>query len=250
MNVRLCVLGAWIAALPVAIDLPASPDSAAARRGETRLEAMAGRGQFSVITRGCEGQILSEIQEQVDGGGLALEHRFPQDWVVGVRGGTLRTSVRGVSGSAPAVSGGELTTRYVNPYAAYEGGFAGVGAGWLDANQPFPLPGESWFEPRWSGHVRLGGPEINVSARFMEDVPLQAGSYLSLEAGVRPHENVELGFGPGLLGPFDGAMLGVRGRWWITREAALQARAGLGSHGQYWVAAGARLRAPDPLRRR
>jgi hypothetical protein len=245
MNLRLCLLGALIAALPVAVDLPSRPDSLAAGSGETRVEATAGAGQFSIITRGCENEVLSEVKEHVDGGALALEHRFPRDWVVGVRGGTARVHVVSVNGVPFVTQGRPYTLRHVNPWVAYERDGVGLGAGWLGADGPFPLgPGEV-FRPGISGHLRVGPPRLNVALRFMEDAPLLVNPYLQLEIGVQPRRGLELAFGPGFLGPFDGAALGVRGRVWLTPEAAMLVRAGLGSSGQYYVSAGATARIPD-----
>ncbi len=249
MQLRLCVLGALIAALPVSVDVGPASDSLPPRRGETRLEVAGGLGEYALITRGCQGQVISEVRNQIDAGALALEHRFPEDWVVGVRGGVLHTALR-PGATTPVWSGLEYSTRYVNPYVAYEHRYVGVGGGWVDANVPFPTNTESWVEPRWSGHLRLGTPAAHVAARWLEDVPLQLGSYGSLEVGVSPHPRVETSLGLGVLGPYDGAMLGIRGRVWVTREAALQIRAGFGGVAQYYAATSLTLRVFDPAPRR
>jgi hypothetical protein len=244
MNLRLCLLATLIAALPLSVELPTHPDSLASHSGETRIDAMAGTGEFCLITRGCENEVLSEVRHQATGGALSIEHRFPKDWVVGVRGGTLHTRLQSGNGYLFPFEPRPLTTHYVNPWLAFERTQVGFGGGWIASSERFPFVSEEWKSPLFTGHVRVGGPRLSVALRYMEDVPLQLGSYGQLEIGTSPRPNLELAFGPGILGPFDGATLGIKGRLWVTPEAAAQVRGGIGSHGQFYVAAGATARIP------
>jgi hypothetical protein len=91
MNARLAVLGVWLAALPLAVDLPVSRDSSSTN--PLLVEVAGGGGQFSIVNRGCEGRVLRVTRNQLRSGALVVEHRLPQDFVVGVRAGNVQTTL-------------------------------------------------------------------------------------------------------------------------------------------------------------
>ena len=90
MNARLAVLGVWLAALPLAVDLPVSRDSS--RTNPLQVE-VAGGGQFAIVGRGCEGEVLRVTRNQLRSGALIVEHRLPKDFVIGVRAGSVQTTL-------------------------------------------------------------------------------------------------------------------------------------------------------------
>jgi hypothetical protein len=221
-----------LASLPLAVDLPAASDSS--RAGRLTVEAAGGHGQFAFVSRGCDGSIYRVTHHQLQSGALVVEQRLPQDFVIGVRAGSVRTTLHPVefrSTGAPGYMVREttLTQRfsnpYVNPYAGYEGRRIGLGVGALMADRPFITGENSSERMRATGHVRLGSEESRLVLRWMEDVPLESEGHFSADFGVHPPGRIEAGAFLGLFGPYDGAMLGMRGRVWVTPDAALQIKA-------------------------
>ena len=268
MNVRLAAIGVWLAALPLAVDLPVSRDSS--RTDPLLVEVAGGGGRFAIVNRGCEGQVLRVTRNQLRSGALVVEHRLPKDFVIGVRAGnvqtTLNTSTQ-VNIRAPGQTYRDTTpanryaNRYVNPYVGYEGRWVGLGVGVMMADHPFDADHSSVaienplqevqaanssreMQPTW--HVRLGGERRRLTLRWMEDVPLESEGHFSVDLGFRPSRELETGVFVGLAGPYDGAMFGVRGRMWFTPAAALQIKASMapGDYGEYGVYGSVMARLP------
>ena len=237
MNVRTVVLGAWIAVLPLAVDLPGSRDSS--RTNPLLVEVAGGGGQFAIVSRGCNGEVLGVTRNQLRSGALVVEHRLPKDFVVGVRGGSVQTTLHPstqVYSGPPNYTYRDTTltvrysNRYVNPYLGYEGRRVGLGIGVMMADHPFNADhsfemAENSQETRVTWHARLGGEQSWLTLRWMEDVPLESEGHFSADLGFRPSRQLETGVFAGLAGPYDGAMFGLRGRVWLTPEAALQIKA-------------------------
>lgn len=243
MTVRLAALGLLIAILPVSIDVPALRDSSG--RHETRFEGGLGKGQFSLISRGCQNQIVREVRNEVRSGGLAVEHEFPNDVVIGVRGGVVDEQPRVVTGAAPdeAPLPGR-TNHYWNPHVAHETRELGIGIGYLRAERQFVDPDGSTFRPDVSAHLRVGDSRCYGMLRFMEDVPLGGDGYLCAEGGGALSHRAEGAFLATLYGPYDGTMIGVKGRFWLTPQAALHVRALVGGRTEYHTAVGITARLP------
>lgn len=118
-------------------------------------------------------------------------------------------------------------------------------AGRLRTDHPFAFGGDNRQRIDMSGHLRIGPrDETSFAIRYMEDVPLQTMGNLSLELAVHPAPVLEVAPSLGFAGPFDGTMLGIRGRVWLTPEAAVHLRACFGGVEQYGVAAGLSARWP------
>jgi hypothetical protein len=257
MNARLAVLGVWLAALPLAVDLPASRDSS--RTSPLLVEVAGGGGQFAIVSRGCNGEVLQITRNQLRSGALVVEHRLPEDFVIGVRAGNVQTTLNTSTethGPAPTDAVPEPTrfyaNRYLNPYVGYEGRVVGLGVGVMMADQPFdanpslgivedPLQvvhSRNLFREKFTTwHVRLGGDRHRLTLRWMEDVPLESEGHFSADLGFRPSRQLETGIFVGLAGPYDGTMFGLRGRVWLTPGAALQIKASTagGETGEYGV---------------
>jgi len=245
MNARLAVLGVWLAVLPLTVDLPGSRDSS--RTNPLLVEVAGGGGQFSIVGRGCEGEVLRVTRNQLRSGALVVEHRLPKDFVVGVRAGSVQTTLNtstqvmvDIPGQNPLDAErydhrARYSNPYVNPYVGREGLRAGLGIGVMMADHPF-ITGEGFsLEAPITGHVRLGGEQNRLTLRWMEDVPLESEGHFSVDLGSRPTRMFEAGAFVGLAGPYDGAMFGLRGRMWFTPGAAMQIKASVAGHGQYGV---------------
>lgn len=253
MSLRFALFTAFVAALPLSVDAP--PDSAA-RRGQTRLEIAGGAGQYGIVQRGCEGQVLSVDHVRLETMGLAVEHESADGLVLGIRGGRVRheqgerwIDPGGLSPvSQPAWS---LANAYVNPFVALETRSTGIGLGWLHAEEPFRFDEDDALQPEITGHLRLGdtaGPTFTV--RYMEDVPLESEGHLSLVFGLPRNERFELELSAGALGPYDGALFGLKGRLWLTPAAAAQLRVSVSGNEQYNVLGGVSARWPAQRGRR
>ena len=242
MSVRLACLAAFLAVLPVSVE---APRDSVGRRGQTRIEAMGGGGQYGVVTRGCEGQVLDVIHREIASGGLVVEHETGGGIVLGVRGGEVRQKADERVVGTLVYPGWESTNRYVNPFLAYESKHAGLGGGWLNAEKKFVTPEDGTFDPQFTAHLRFGDREgTSFSVRFMEDVPLESEGHLSMSFDTHPSPRTEVEAGIGLFGPYDGGLLGVKGRFWLTPAAAAQVRLGMGAHDQYAIHGGLSARWP------
>jgi len=246
VGVRRGLLGLMLVTMPLSVDVPGTRDSTGARGAQTRLEVAGDLGQLSVVSRGCEGQVIRETKGRLRTGAFVVEQQFPNDVVIGVRAGVLRERV-----PTDTYPGGVLVVRdvtiendYTNPFVAFESPFAGAGIGWMKSRTSFLLPDRGDITPNVTGHLRIGDRGANFTMRYMEDVPLEALGHFGMEFGFPVRSNVDMAIGLGALGPYDGAMVGVRGRVWLTPEAALQLRAAAGNFGQYDVSAGVAARFP------
>jgi len=267
MNARLAVLGVWLGALPLAVDLPVSRDSS--RTNPLLVEVAGGGGQFAIVNRGCEGQVLRVTRNQLRSGALVVEHRLPEDFVIGVRAGSVQTTLSTSTEThrrAPAYPVPEpprlrYANRYLNPYVGYEGRRVGLGIGVMAADHPFDadqslvtiedplqmMQARNLFRDKsTTWHVRLGGEQHRLALRWMEDVPLESEGHFSADLGFRPGRQLETGIFVGLAGPYDGAMFGLRGRVWLTPGAALQIKASTagGENGEYGVYGSVMARLP------
>jgi hypothetical protein len=240
---RLTLLGVLLASLPFAVDLPAAGDSS--RAGQLSVDVAGGNGQFAFVSRGCDGSAYRVAHNQLRSGALVVEQRLPLDFVIGVRAGSVRTSLNpgqfvGTGAPGYAIPESTLTQRYsnpyVNPYVGYEGYRVGIGVGALMADHAFIMNDESSQKLQATGHLRFGPEQKRLLLRWMEDVPLESEGHFSADLGVHPPGRFEAGIFAGLAGPYDGTMLGVRGRVWFTPDAALQIKASTtGRNDEYGV---------------
>lgn len=251
MNGRL-LLAMFIAVLPISVEMGAPPDTTVHESAddaplgrETSFRAAGSVGQFAIIHRGCNGEVLDEAKSQIESGALEVQHRFDGGWVIGARGGRVvedgGTPRDDPFGTAARVAG-RRTNAYANPYVGFDGPRAGVGVGWLKADHRFVVDENETFRPDVTGHLRIGGAREQFIVRFMEGMPLESEGALTVEVGgpVGPRTNIAAF--AGLMGPYDGALLGMKGDVWLTPEAALSIKLGLGGHGQYSAGAGAVVR--------
>jgi hypothetical protein len=248
---RLAVLSVLLATLPLAVDLPGSRDSS--RTDNLQVEVAGGRGQFAFVSRGCNGEILNVTHNQLESGALVVEERLPNDLVIGVRAGSVGTTLHDrtqVSTGAPYYSyrdtmlAARYSNAYVNPYIGYEGDWAGLGVGFMKADHPLMLAEDSYHDVHTTWHLRFGNDEHRLTLRWMEDVPLESEGHFSADLGFHPPGKLEMGVFAGWIGPYDGTMLGLRGRVWFTPRAALQIKASVGGNSEYGVYGSATARLP------
>jgi hypothetical protein len=114
------------------------------------------------------------------------------------------------------------------------------------ADQPFLFPENDMQKVNTTAHVRFGDERGALTFRWMEDVPLESEGHFSVDLGAHPNGRFEAGMFMGFLGPYDGAMLGLRGRLWVTPEAAVQLKASAGSNHEYGVYGSVQARLPGP----
>ena len=251
MNGRL-LLSLFIAVLPISVEMSAPADSTRAPEADeaplaaqTSFRAAGSVGQFAIIHRGCNGEVLGETKSQLHSGALEVQHRFASGVVIGARGGQVVED----AGAGPAVPFGTVTpgmgkrtNAYANPYVGFDGPRAGVGVGWLRADHRFVVDENETIKPDVTAHLRVGGAREQFIVRFMEGMPLESEGALTAEVGGPVGSRTNLAAFMGLLGPYDGALLGLKGDVWLTPEAALSIKLGLGGHGQYSAGAGAVVR--------
>ncbi len=250
MNGRL-LLAMFIAVVPISVEMGAGDDSTRHRpvdsrphEHETRLNAGLSGGQFAIIRRGCNGEVVDVAKHRLQSGALEVEHVFPNDLVIGVRGGNVSTRAGSFTDEyfVPEPPHAWIDNAYVNPYLGVDDRHVSFALGYLRAEHPFPRGENRPLEVPMTGHVLWREPKAWAGVRFMEDLPLESKGYLTVESGRRLGEHVDATLFLGLVGPFDGALLGLEGRVWFTREAALMVRGGLGGQGQHTIGVGLETR--------
>lgn len=251
MNGRL-LLSLFIAVLPISVEMGAPADTTTRTSvdepplgSETSFRAAGSVGEFAIIQRGCNGQVLDVAKAQLTSGALEVQHRFASGVVIGARGGQVVED----AGAGPAVPFGTVTpglgkrtNAYANPYVGFDGATAGVGVGWLMADHRFIVHEDETIRPDVTAHLRLGGLREQFIVRFMEGMPLESEGALTAEVAGPVGPRTNLAAFIGLMGPFDGALLGLKGDVWLTPDAALSIKLGLSGYGQYSAGAGAIVR--------
>ena len=227
-----------LVALPVAVEIP--PDSTGRDRGNTRITAIGGIGTYALITRGCEGQVISSTPYDYREGAGAIEHEFPGGVAFGVRGGAVRQwNERTVAipkytfpyGESTAVIRTEFDNEYIQPTVAIEEKMIGVGVGFIFAREPFIHQGGS-SDPGPSFHLRIGRRDgVRFELNYMENLPLYSGGgYAELGFGMHPHQKVDFSLAMSTA-PFDGLGLGAEVDYRIRPNWSVLGRARLGSSG-------------------
>ena len=221
-------LFALAALSPLSIQVHTSGDTLATvvASDGTRFEVMAGTGEYAFITRGCEGQVLSQVPASFRDAGARVEHDFGHGLSLGVRGGVVRDDIAAntdpyqpIQPVSPTGTGVPerllLNNTFVNPYFSYAKEHGSVGLGWVWHEHEFITAGEesrTKFDHPLndiSAHIRLGTERRYFAARWMEGVPLaSSGGYLTLGFGGRPGgKPIALYGGLGTGGPYEGAGL-------------------------------------------
>jgi len=188
MSRKLIILGIFAAALPVSVDRPGSIDDSTG----TDVSLAAGGGSYALVTRGCEGNVLTKDELPFRDIGGSVEHRFPGHYRVGVRAGALEEG-----------HGLERDNVYVNPNLSVDWRRASLGVGGILSKHMFTTREGDSAQIPISAHLRVGSMRKYLALSFMEDVPLySAGGYLDATLGFRRWGS-DIQIGANFAGPYD-----------------------------------------------
>jgi hypothetical protein len=148
-----------------------SPDSSV-----TSLRIAGGEGAYAVITRGCNGEVLTAAKAEYENAGMDLSHKFVSPVRIGARAGLIQPP------------GSSVTLRYVNPYVSLDWSGFSIGGGWVRSDRRLPDGGGEDYLPMpentGSAHIRVG-KKVYWSLSYLEGVPLATGGYGQTGLGVR-----------------------------------------------------------------
>ncbi len=173
----------FLLALPIAYDTRDSSEVG------YEFGAYGGTGQFAIITRGCNGEVLKEYRNTFDefsgSGEVSIPSGEGDRVAIGLRAGRLHLKL------APEIRAypypidtleHRANFTYYNPYFSFERSKVGIGLGYVFGNVPIDPsntdPGESML--RVSGHLRLG--RVTAPGYLLlsvgENTPILAGGGL------------------------------------------------------------------------
>ena len=243
MRLGTAAIGTFALLLPLSIEVPAARDSVGS---ETRLSVIGAVGRYSIIDRGCDGQVLRTHPRTFTEGGLEAQHRFGNGVTLGTRAGTMSVRAKNLRTETDYSTYPYTVTvvtetfswsrRYVNPSLSIETPSFGFGGGWVWADPPFRADSsdpDDGFDLQQSFHLRIGSLDrryFRIAA--MENVPLNAGGG-DVEVGVGGHLGRQWDLYAGLAvgGPFDGAGIGAKLDYRVHPHAAISLRGRLGNGG-------------------
>ncbi len=198
----LLVLGA----LPVQIDL-APQDSA-----ETTVQFYGGAGQYALISRGCEGQVLSKHAVPFQELSAGVEHKFASPVRLGIRSSYIFDQQEVSEGFFDPEGNYQSRTKFVpeenltlNPYLNLETKPVGIGVGYFWARHP-PTGSDNFddVELPWSAYLRFGNRRAGYfSMSLLHHIPLYTGGYFQLGFGSGENPNFDWWLGWGFAGPYD-----------------------------------------------
>jgi len=169
-------LSVLAAAAPLAVSAPP--------QHVTEIRVGGGSGSFAVVSRGCEGNVITKNRVDYDNAALEVSHKFPAPVRVGARAGILQ------------LDGGGDPTRYVNPFLSFDWPLASIGAGYVHGDREFPDDDGDLADVKASGHVRFGKPSFYFTASYFEGVPIATGGYAAAGFGKEwPKVHAWLGIG-------------------------------------------------------
>ena len=191
----------------------------------TNIKLAVGTGSYAYITRGCEGQVISKNKVPFKDLGFSLDHKFKFPVRVGLKGGNIweRYSLEEVN-----LQSGTATNFYINPDISLEWKWFGIGAGLFSAEKDLYWRDMGLARNLPSGHLRLGSPQLYLSAHLMESVPLYSGGgYLNFGLGGQASRRVSYWLGIGVTGPYDNGgfliktNIQVKGNWHLDLAGRL-----------------------------
>lgn len=175
---------------------------------EMNIKFAAGRGSYSHITRGCEGQALTKQDIPFKDIGLSIDYQFKPPIQVGLKGGTIWEEYKyGVYTYEIKIDEmtKSYTNSYINPNISFEGKRFGVGIGPFFSEKYLPYREDrNWIKNSVSWHLRFGKPKLYFSIHMLENVPLYSGGgYINLGLGMAAGRKTNYWFGLGTSGPYD-----------------------------------------------
>jgi hypothetical protein len=197
----------FLCVLPFKFEL--TPDDST----ETKIQLVGGAGQYAVIRRGCEGNVLEKHEIPFSEIGASFDHKFASQTRLGIRGSYVFDKRKNGEQDYNPRGDGEPSTRFVpkeiiaiNPFANLEEKNSALGVGYFWSNRSLFVGQEMGeIEPWISGYLRLGNRRsLYFSSSFLHEVPLYSSDYLKLGLGSGIDPNFDWWLGCGLLGPYDG----------------------------------------------
>ena len=143
--------------------------------------------------------------------GAAVDHQASKRFHIGARGGYVWTSNSFVGGYDTTLTDLSQPENFahVNPYVAVEWKYFGVGlggvfsGGTLHTGETEDIPVDDSSDAQLSGHVRVGSlSSVYANVTCWEGVPLITNGHVTLGAGVRPMQPIELYAGFMTDGPY------------------------------------------------
>jgi hypothetical protein len=196
------IYGVLLFLAPMTVDV-GSPENDAV----TSIRLGGGVGSYAIVTRGCDGQILTKRMEQFQDVGMEVNHRFARNSGgstvhVGVRGGHLADHRRF---QANQYDPGEAGTRYINPYIAMDEREIGLGIGVLFAQRRLYSNEDPKAKRYATGHLRIGSTSTKYfSMSVLENVPLYSGGgFLDAGFGFRASPWADVWVGGSFGGTYD-----------------------------------------------
>lgn len=228
------------AALVVALPLAVSAHDSDSARSFTTLSISGGVGDYAVITRGCNNEILSRAQYPFRDYGASIDHKFAFPMRVGVRAGGLEEQ--------------DVINRYVSPHLSLEWRKFSIGYGPVYAQREFSTgSGTLDNSQTWhSGHVRIGDLSKGYfSIGYFENLPLYSGGgHFDMGGGGRV--TPRLGFWGGIsVEPYDGVGIVSKWNYRVTSGLSAIAKFRIGAaagEGENAISIGAQWRIPGTRR--
>ena len=188
--------------LPLVVGMQPNQDDST----EMNIKFAAGRGSYSHITRGCEGQVLSENDIPYKDIGISFDYKLKPIVQAGLRGGTIWEEYE-YAVYSNGIEFKEKANSYLNPNLSITGKWIGIGVGPFWAKRHLPHRGDRyWVKNSVSWHLRVGRPKLYFSIHMLENVPLYSGGgYINLGMGGKAGRKTNYWFGLGTSGPYDGA---------------------------------------------
>jgi hypothetical protein len=204
-----------LGAMPFEINL-APEDSA-----ETSVQLFGGVGQYALIRRGCEGEVLEKHAVPFRELSAGVEHRTASPVSLGIRSSYIFDKKNVLTGktyydpqhnlylSRTEFVSTEILT--VNPYLNLESKQIGIGGGYFWSRHP--LTGSENVddvELPFSAYLRLGNRRaFHISASLLHHIPLYTGGYFQLGFGSGRNPKFDWWLGWGLAGPYDQGGIGL-----------------------------------------
>ncbi|MGH7597117.1 MAG: hypothetical protein ACREOI_12245 [bacterium] len=196
--------------------MPFEINFAPADSAQTTVQFFGGVGQYALIRRGCEGEVLEKQGVPFRELSAAVEHKFAAPVRLGIRSSYIFGKQKVEAVFYDPTRGYQTITRFVsrdnfamNPYLDLEWKSFGIGGGYFRARHP--LAGNDNIEgidSPISAYLRFGNRRaVYVSTSFLHHLHFYTGGYCHLGVGSGKNSNFDWWLGLGFVGPYDKAGL-------------------------------------------
>ncbi len=196
--------------------LPLQVDLAPQDSGNTTVQLYGGLGQYALVNRGCEGQVLSKHAIPFQELSAGVEHKTASPVRLGIRSSYILDKKETFSGESyydPSRQAYFSRTEFVarenltiNPYLNLEWKPIGIGGGYFWSRSPLTAGENSEdVDSPLSAYLRLGSRRaLYFSSSFLHHIPVYTGGYFQLGLGSGKNPNFDWWLGWGFAGPYDG----------------------------------------------